>query len=276
MEEHNATCDYPMPAMRAAAIAVPFRLDMLRSAVLAARAVLADVNGGAVDDDRAETVTRVGNAFQILDMAIEDDDKLARRGIPAENTASIPFKVTILKRDWSSADKERMEELIGTSGAFQKPDWANPEFRFQVVETARKAGEAAVLDWMAIAEKYARELDQMGPEARFAAEYHSNPYEEMIRVPVDPDRSEEESAEEMERRRALHVAFADDFPIGTPDQIPAGRPDSWVDRLADEAGVVGGQGRSGGEMVATGIILLVGAALITGVIIAAWVKSWAN
>lgn len=218
MEEHNATFTLPMPSRTPCreCMARRYQAELLRAAMLTARAVLADVNGGAVDDDRAGTITRVGNAYQILDMAIEDDDKLARRGMTPTNTASIPYKVTILKRDWSKADEERMADVSKL---------LNEQYlRSFKIKKADVSGEA------------------------------------------EP------------KHRGGYVKYADDFPIGTPDQIPAGRPDEyrWADRLADEAGVVGGQGRSGGEMVASAIIMIAGAALIAGVIAAAWIMRLGN
>lgn len=230
MEEHNATFDWPSPAMRARAMAMPFRVELLRTAVIKARAILADVNGGAVDADRAETITRIGNAYQILDMALEDDEKLDAGGTP-QMAISTPSGITFIERDWSKIKGDQ-------------PPW----------------------------------------------KIHDERYGRVIKVKMDaswkPDLSDlekqlglsDQSDEAEQKRREAYVECLDESPIGTPDQIPAERPDPyrWADRLADEAGVVGGQGRSGGAMVGLAIAMIAGAALIAGVIIAAWVMSCAN
>lgn len=199
MEEHITSYSWPTPAMRAsaaaalrqcleqlrAAAALRQRLELLRAAALAARAILADVNGGAVDDDRAETVTRIGNAYQILDMALEDDARLDAGGTP-------PWKI----------HDERYGRALKING------------------------EASGRHWSMLGEELWMEYDTLAASPR----------------------------------------------------PPAERPDPyrWVDRVADEAGVVGGQGRSGGAMVTSAIIMIAGAALIAGVIAAAWVMSWPN
>lgn len=193
----NATFDWPTPAMRtSAAIALRNRgdifrqrLEMLRAAMLAARAILADVpTGNALAcADQARLTVDLGNAYQILDMALEDDNKLA-------GPTGVVFDLPPLRT---------RREVTAEEG------------RVRVAVTAGPS-------------------DQSDP--------------------------------------------SDDFPIGTPDQIPAERPDPyrWADRLADEAGVVGGQGRSGGEMVTSAIIMIAGAALIAGVIAAAWIMRMGN
>jgi len=50
--------------------------------------------------------------------------------------------------------------------------------------------------------------------------------------------------------------------------------ESALDTFAVKAGIVGGQGRTGGEMVASALYVLGGLALLAGVIVAIWVMSW--
>lgn len=69
--------------------------------------------------------------------------------------------------------------------------------------------------------------------------------------------------------------IADQEPVETHREVetdPA--TESALDTFAVKAGIVGGQGRTGGEMVASALYVLGGLALLAGVIVAIWVMSW--